>query len=96
LSQFRCRAAIDEGIEVRPIEAQAADINAKVLHQLPAEVHLDLADGWLIDGVHGVPEALRTKLLARKREPAPQGGLLIPVGHLGLAARTGQAVQSGE
>src|SRR5204862_291975 len=78
LREFRCRAAIDEGIEVRAIEAQAADINPKLLHEFPAKVGLDLADGLLIEGVHGVPEALRTKLLARKREPAPQRGLPIP------------------
>ena len=96
LREFRRRAAIEEGIEVRAIEAQTAHINPKVLHELAAEVGLDLADGLLIDGVHGVPEALGTKLLARKGEPAPQGGLLIPVSHLGLAVRTGQAVQSDE
>src|SRR5207302_1101561 len=79
LGELRRRAAIDEGIEVRAIEAQAADINPKLLHQFLAERGLDLADGLFIDRVHGVPEALGTKLLARKREPAPQSGLLIPV-----------------
>ena len=96
LVQLLRRAAIDESIEVRAIEAQAADINPKLLHQFLAERGLDLADGLFIDRVHGVPEALGTKLLARKREPAPQSGLLIPVGHLGLAAGTGQAIQSSE
>ena len=96
LSQFRRRAAIDEGIEVCAIEAQAADINPKALHKLPAQVRLDLADSSLIDRFHGVPETLGTKLLAGKREPAPEGGLLIPVGHLGLAAGACQAIQSGE
>src|SRR5205823_1204384 len=70
--QFRGRAAIDEGVEVRAIEAQAAYVNPEVFDQLPTELHLDFADGRLIDGVHGVPEALGTKLLSGERKPALQ------------------------
>src|SRR2546430_17444506 len=76
--QFRGRAAIDEGVEVRAIEAQAAYVNPEVFDQLPTELHLDFADGRLIDGVHGVPEALGTKLLSGEREPALQRSLSIP------------------
>src|SRR5256884_678440 len=74
--QFRGRAAIDEGVEVRAIEAQAAYVNPEVFDQLPTELRLDFADGRLIDGVHGVPEALGTKLLSGERKPALQGVFL--------------------
>src|SRR2546429_2361084 len=57
--QFRGRAAIDEGVEVRAIEAQAAYVNPEVFDQLPTELHLDFADGRLIDGVHGDRKSTR-------------------------------------
>src|SRR5256884_5079023 len=94
--QFRGRAAIDEGVEVRAIEAQAAYVNPEVFDQLPTELHLDFADGRLIDGVHGVPEALGTKLLSGERKPALQRSLSIPLGHAGLAVGAGQAVQRSQ
>src|SRR2546429_6745815 len=54
--QFRGRAAIDEGVEVRAIEAQAAYVNPEVFDQLPTELHLDFADGPLLDRAHRVPQ----------------------------------------
>src|SRR2546429_932412 len=64
-----------------------------LFRSLPTELHLDFADGRLIDGVHGVPEALGTKLLSGERKPALQRSLSIPLGHAGLAVGAGQAGQ---
>src|SRR6266699_3194305 len=70
--------------------------SSEVFDQLPTELHLDFADGRLIDGVHGVPEALGTKLLSGERKPALQRSLSIPLGHAGLAVGAGQAVQRSQ
>src|SRR2546429_9912160 len=67
-----------------------------LFRSLPTELHLDFADGRLIDGVHGVPEALGTKLLRGERKPALQRSLSIPLGHAGLAVGAGQAVQRSQ
>src|SRR5437660_10778870 len=77
--QFRGRAAIDEGVEVRAIEAQAAYVNPEVFDQLPTELHLEVAYGRLMDGVYGVSRRLGPKLLSGETRPAVQWCLTLPL-----------------
>jgi len=73
---------IDEGIEVRAIEDQAAHLQVEALEQALGEASLMAAMGFSPSNSMFVPETLRGKLLRSSAQPTRQRSGAEPSGHL--------------